>query len=260
MRDDDIRELLEQAAAELMMPRFQRLKHGDVEEKSPGEVVTIVDREVEERLARALPQLLPGSRVVGEEACAARPALLDDLAQGNVWLVDPLDGTGNIAGGSDFALMVALLRAGETVGAWMLLPASGVLFRAERGGGAWRNGERLRVLSGGQLQRGIVKTRFLPEAVKSRVQANTISLQEVQIGANCTAVDYPDLIAGRSDFALYWRTFPWDHAPGVLLLEEAGGTSLRLDGAPYRATDQSEGLLAARNAPTWQASREIIGI
>lgn len=54
------------------------------------------------------------------------------------------------------------------------------------------------------------------------------------------------------DFALYWRTLPWDHAPGVLFLEEAGGFAMRPNGSAYRAADHARsGLLVATNQETW---------
>ncbi len=63
--------LLREVAAEIIMPRFQKLASGEIEEKMPGELVTVADREFEARLDPALRELLPGSVVVGEEACAA---------------------------------------------------------------------------------------------------------------------------------------------------------------------------------------------
>ncbi|HSH91636.1 MAG TPA: inositol monophosphatase [Ramlibacter sp.] len=255
--------LLVDAARDLVMPRFRQLKHGDVEEKSPGELVTVVDREVEALLSPALRKLLPGSRVVGEEACALQPALLDALDQGDVWLVDPLDGTGNfIAGSPDFASMVALLQQGEIVGAWMYLPVSGTLYAAELGGGAWRDGARIAVIERATNgpSKGIVRTRFLPLDLKSQVLERAKLLRDMQPGTNCAAVDYPRMVTGESDFALYWRTLPWDHAPGALFLREAGGHVARLDGSPYRPHEQRNGLLAASNEAMWHASRELLGL
>ena len=70
--------------------------------------------------------LLPGSAVVGEEAVAADPAMLDRLRDGGaVWLVDPVDGTANFAAGrGPFAVMVALLRERRTAAGWILDPRS----------------------------------------------------------------------------------------------------------------------------------------
>jgi fructose-1,6-bisphosphatase/inositol monophosphatase family enzyme len=49
----------------------------------------------------------------------------------------------------------------------------------------------------------------------------------------CSAVEYTALIDGAKEFVVYHRLYPWDHAPGVILLTEAGGRAEHLDGSPY---------------------------
>jgi hypothetical protein len=87
-----VEKLIRSVAAEQIMPRWQHLLQEQINEKTPGDLVTIADKEAEARLTEALAGLIPGSRVVGEEAVSADPRLLDGLDQGCVWLVDPLDG------------------------------------------------------------------------------------------------------------------------------------------------------------------------
>jgi fructose-1,6-bisphosphatase/inositol monophosphatase family enzyme len=70
-------------------------------------------------------------------------------------------------------------------------------------------------------------------------------------GRLCAGVVYPLLAEGDIDFVLFWRTLPWDHAPGVLLAEEAGVTVGRLDRTPYYPTQTSVGLLAAADTFVW---------
>ncbi|HWI12286.1 MAG TPA: inositol monophosphatase, partial [Burkholderiaceae bacterium] len=67
---DRVGRLMREVAAEIIVPRFRALKTGDVMEKSPGEVVTIVDHEAERRIEPVLLALRRGSRVVGEEGVA----------------------------------------------------------------------------------------------------------------------------------------------------------------------------------------------
>ena len=64
-------------------------------------------------------------------------------------------------------------------------------------------------------------------------------------GRNCAGIEYPTLVAGDVDFLLYWRTLPWDHAPGVLFAEEAGFRAARPDGTAYRCGDGRHGLVVA---------------
>lgn len=259
---DQVSALLCETASSTIMPRFRGLAAGDIEEKSPGEVVTIADREAEILITPRLLALCNGSRVVGEEATALNPSLLADLDDGAVWLVDPLDGTANFAAGrSPFALMVALLSHGEMVAAWMLDPLSGTIAVAERGAGAWIDGRRIATTPGSPgpaCLRGAVFTRFMPSEVARAVLARTDRIGEALPGLMCCGAEYPTIAAGEEDFALFWRTLPWDHAPGVLFLNEAGGYAARPSGAEYRPGSGEGGLLAARNREVWEHARSAL--
>lgn len=253
---DAVTRIMRETASEAILPRFRDLRAGDVEEKSPGEVVTIADRAAERLITPQLLSLLPGSRVVGEEAATLDPSLLQHLDEGHVWLVDPLDGTGNfVAGDPRFATMIALMRDGDTLAGWMLEPVSGRLSVAERGGGAYIDGQKARSRNEAldlAAQRGIVRTRFLPPVVRQQVASSASCFAGVLPGSGSTAFDYPAIATGAIQFALYWRTLPWDHAAPALFLREAGGHVARLDGGPYRPADDGVGLLAASSGRTWE--------
>lgn len=254
---ETVADAMQEVAAEVIEPRFGRLVDGDVSEKAAGELVTTADREAEVLLTRRLQVLLPGVPVVGEEATAEDPALLKLLAtESRVWLVDPVDGTSNFVDGSpDYAVMVALLHQGETVGSWIWLPETKFMYVAERGAGAFENGERLRISAAPRPPtrlRGVVKTTFLDAATAAAVEKNRHHFTSLTEGWRCAGVSYPRLIAGDVDFILYWRTLPWDHAPGVLLLQEAGGHAFRPDGDAYRAGDERLGLLLAPTPEIWR--------
>ena len=62
-------------------------------------------------------------------------------------------------------------------------------------------------------------------------------------GQHCAGREYLDLLTGKQQFVAFWRTLPWDHAPGALLVREAGGVVRRFDGEPYRPADEGNGLL-----------------
>ncbi|MEP6011161.1 MAG: inositol monophosphatase family protein, partial [Parasphingorhabdus sp.] len=70
-------EILEQASQEILLPYYQNLKSEQIEEKTPGDLVTVADKLSEEFIDQALRTLLPASKIVGEEAVAANPAVLD---------------------------------------------------------------------------------------------------------------------------------------------------------------------------------------
>ncbi|MEZ0167748.1 inositol monophosphatase [Microvirga sp. TS319] len=258
---DEVSAVLRQASAEAVLPRFQNLHAGQVEEKTPGEVVTIADREAERIITPRLMSLLPGSRVVGEEAAAETPALMDELDEGDVWLVDPLDGTANfVAGSPEFSVMVALLRHGQIVAGWLLNPVNDHLAVASLGSGAFIDGARIQTettFPNAASCRGAVLTRFLPEQMKDQVTANSSRFSAILPGARCAGVDYPAVATGNQHFVMFWRLLPWDHAPGALLVSEAGGCVARLDGSRYRPSNRQPGLLVAQNDEVWDTvSRE----
>lgn len=259
---DDVADLIKEVTGAVIEPRFDALREADVTYKSPGEVVTIADVEAEQALRRGLDIIDSDCVVVGEEAASADPDLLKRLADERAWVVDPLDGTGNfVAGSLDWAVMVARIERGDTVAAWVWQPATRTMWQAERGAGTVCNGVPVtrapstRPTSG---LRGAVLTRFLDAATAERVEANRHKFAEVTPGSKCTGINYPRLIAGEADFMLYWRTLPWDHAPGVLLAQEAGAFIRRPDGASYRPDELATGLLVAADEAAWHQIREAL--
>lgn len=255
--------LLREAAETCVMPVFGK-REANPEEKSPGEWVTEADKAGEAFLEPALRSLIPGSLVVGEEAASADPSVLDRLASdGNVWLIDPLDGTSNFANGiPPFALMVALIRKGDTMASWILDPVANQLSISEKGSGSWINSEQIKVGEHSpelSLINGAVLRRFLPQELAEHVTAVEGRFANLSMGSKCAGFDYPAIANGSMDFALYWRTLPWDHAPGVLFLQEAGGHATRLDGSEYRVADHARsGLLVARNKETWSRVKSTL--
>ncbi|MER7893545.1 inositol monophosphatase [Micromonospora sp. NPDC094482] len=260
---DDVGTLLRETADQVVVPLFRKLDAADVAEKAPGEIVTVADRRAEELISAGLRRLRPGSVVVGEEAVAEDQGLLRHLrGGGEVWLVDPVDGTSNFAAGRrPFALMIALLTEGETVAAWVLDPLADTLATARLGLGTYLDG-RLVQNSGTDSTpsalRGMAVTRFLPPAARDRVRAGGSRIGELLPGQHCAGREYLDILTGEQQFALFWRTLPWDHAPGALLVRAAGGVARRFDGTEYHPADDGRGLLVAANERVWDEAREAL--
>jgi len=261
----DVEDLLRQTADEVVVPMFRHLGRSDVSEKAPGEVVTVADRRAEEMITAGLTSILPGSVVVGEEAVAADGAIVERLrGEAPVWIVDPIDGTANYAAGREpYAMMVALMRAGETVAAWIYEPMTGTMATAEHGGGTYVDGDRVGPVPAGPdaaALRGVVPMTYFPAVRRERVENGRSRLGEVLSGHHCAGREYLDLLAGRQQFVAFWRTLPWDHAPGALLVREAGGVVRRFDGRPYRPEEEGNGLLAAVSAEAWDAVESALAL
>jgi fructose-1,6-bisphosphatase/inositol monophosphatase family enzyme len=246
--------LMRKIGSDVLMPRFQNLDAAEIEEKAPDDYVTVVDKESEARLIEGLTAILPGSHVVGEEGVAADPALIDRAIEGQAWVVDPVDGTGNYAAGrTPFAIMVALAERGVVQAGWILDPVTWRMCHAARGGGAYIDNRRVEARpTGAALPVGALATRYLPADVRADVMARAEGHITIADIPHCAGEQYPRLVLGTNDLALFWKAMPWDHAPGALFLEEAGGRIARIDGEPYRLGEDRSGLLAAASPKLWE--------
>ena len=74
----------------------------------------------------------------------------------------------------------------------------------------------------------------------------------------CAGYEYPAIVRDEQQFAFFWRMLPWDHAPGILFVEEAGGVAWHLDGTPYDPAGTGVGVLIAQNADIWQTVRSAL--
>jgi len=248
---DRVARIIRETAEAEIVPRFGHLKADQIREKSPGQLVTEADVEAERVLSRRLVELLPGSKVVGEEGVAGDPSLLHGLhGQGTVWVIDPVDGTSNFAKGNRrFAVIIALVVDGATVAGWIYDPLSGRMAVAEQGEGAWMEGRRLAVLADGPLE-------TLTGSVK---RSATLASRVAKVGRKGSAAhDYLDLVTGILHFAHFTRLMPWDHAAGVLIHAEAGGFSQLLDGTPYRPVPCRPGLLLTPTEGCWRSLKALV--
>jgi fructose-1,6-bisphosphatase/inositol monophosphatase family enzyme len=254
---NEVTALMRGVAATAVTPRFRMLAAHEVAEKSPGEIVTIVDREAELLLHDGLEALGIPARIVGEEAAAQQPELLDGIGEGLVWLIDPLDGTANFAGGQrPFGMMVALIEDGVPLAGWILDPVSGRLCHAERGAGATCDGVAVRTRPTGNARPvAALGTHFMTPERAAHVHALADEAFERVPVPRCAAESYPRLVLGQDDLTLFQRSLPWDHAAGALFLTEAGGFITDWAGKPYRVGTGS-GILAAADERLWSIGAE----
>jgi len=252
-------QILAETAAEEVLPRYQALTSGQIRTKSgPNDLVTVADEAAEVRLSAALTALLPGSVAVGEEAVSADPALLTRLGASDTptWIIDPIDGTWNFAHGTErFCMMVALSRDDTLLAAWIYEPLKARCTTAERGAGTWRradSGDTARITTppppSVRDQRGFVYHRHVDNSADPRL---------ARWGS--AGIEYLELLAGRAHFSCYDRSMPWDHAPGSLLIAEAGGQHGFADGGSYHPSGGPKRAVFAAAQPTrWAAARDSI--
>jgi fructose-1,6-bisphosphatase/inositol monophosphatase family enzyme len=99
-----------------------------------------------------------------------------------------------------------------------------------------------------------VFSKFMPKALAERLETRSHGhVREAAI--ICSAHEYARLSRGQKDYDVYYRLMPWDHAPGALILREAGGVSRHPDGRDYQVLARREVLLTARSEGAWRGAQ-----
>ncbi len=249
-----VQAVIRDAATRVVLPHYQTLTADQIDAKAADDLVTIADKEAELIIAAGLAKILPEAAIVGEEAAHANPALLDRLGESLCWIIDPVDGTNNYAHGKPpFGVMVALAEAGETIAGWIYDPLSGRMCYAQHGGGAWIDDERIAARStGAEPPIAAISLVFMDPAQRAAMKAQIAPHYTLVDIPRCAAEQYPRLVLGVNDCSIFERTLAWDHAAGVLFVNEAGGMAARLDGRAYRVDEAHlPGLIAAASPALW---------
>ncbi len=241
-RDEVVRHLALAEAAARAAGAFIRshwAQPGAIDRKADATLVTRVDTGSEALLRAFFAEHSPACAFFGEEAGRSGGDGSDGQAW---WVVDPVDGTTNLAHGFPWvAVSIALMRDQRRWVGVVYNPILEMCFSAGRGHGARLNGAPLRVSSGAILSDALVATGFPVGPHAGGVLPNGDRF--LRIAARChnvrragsAALDLAAVAAGWLD--AYWETGlnPWDVAAGSLLVEEAGGQVSDPAGAPFDA-------------------------
>jgi myo-inositol-1(or 4)-monophosphatase len=249
-------DLLREAAATEIMPRFH---HVQTSAKADGSVVTETDAAVQAHLSRALARAFPGIPLLGEEMTADEQQRLLGNADHPVWVLDPLDGTSNYAGGfPGFGISLALIDSGQIVQGAILDPVRDECFCARRGAGAWCNGQPITPFAPGptpgdctlgdclamidfkRLPPARIPALFRPGGFRSQRNLGT------------AALEWAWLAAGRFQLYMHGGQKLWDYAAGYLIATEAGVAARRFrphGTAPATRIDLEPCLMVAAATP-----------
>jgi myo-inositol-1(or 4)-monophosphatase len=216
-------------AGALVMRHYQHVR---VEYKGDVDLVTVADRESETLILSRIRSRFPEHNVMGEEGARI------DVGGEYKWYVDPLDGTTNFAHSYPvFCVSLGLERLGERVAAVVYDPTRDELFAAEKGRGAFLNGEPIRVSKVANLKECLVATGF--PSHKRHKNPNIFFYHQITLKthgvrrAGSAALDLCNVACGRFDAFWEFNLNPWDTAAGVLMVEEAGGRVTKFSGEPF---------------------------
>jgi len=215
-------------AGDIIMEGFG--KKQVIEYKGPVDLVTEYDRKSEDFIMGRILSEFPGHYIVAEESGNKTGS------EDHRWFIDPIDGTSNYARGLPiFCVSIAYERGGERVLAVVFDPNRDELFTAERGGGAFLNGESIHVTETSEVIKSLLVTGFphdlqqennnIKEFMRMIHKAQSVR----RLGS--AVLDQLYVACGRLDG--YWEVgiSPWDIAAGTLIIEEAGGVVTRVDGS-----------------------------
>ena len=201
------------------------------ESKGRSDFVSEVDKAAEHIISEIVHRRSPGAKVLGEELTPERAH-----SEGVVFIADPLDGTANFLHGyPEYAVSIAAVVDGELRAAVVVNVPRNEEFTAILGGGAWHEGNPVRVSQLREPSRALIGTGFpfknvelLPRYLQqfSLVMRGTAGIRR----AGSAALDLCNVACGRFD--AFWELVlaPWDVAAGMLIVREAGGVVTDLEG------------------------------
>ncbi len=262
---DKISDILRETAELYILPRHNALEDHEISTKSSAtDLVTQADIESEAHLERILPDLFPGSILIGEEGVSRGEHDIGVLANEErpVWVVDPVDGTRNFVNGKpEFGMMLSLNVGGRVEYGWIYNILAGEMAAVERGSGSYLDGVRMSVRKRtadcvlADLS-GYIHPGFFPKDLRDAIHEAGARVSSYR-SLHCSAHEYLNTAKGEADFVVMSKVNPWDHLSGTLLVEEAGGVAMNWQREPYIDYISQVGLITACDEDVWEKSFEL---
>lgn len=213
-------------AGQLIARRAGSIDEAGVRAKGLNDLVTEVDEEVQQLIIRTLQETFPGSRFLAEEGEDFSSSEHDE---GDLWIIDPIDGTTNFMHGvPPYAVSIALQHNGDLAVGVVLDASRGELFTATRGGGLFVNGSKHRVSETRKLGDSLITTGFPYREVRHIDQYLEVLGEMMRRSRGVrrpgsASIDLAYVACGRFDGFFETGLKSWDVAAGMLLVEEGGG-------------------------------------
>lgn len=242
-----------------------------IEYKGENDLVTDTDKAVEEAIITSIRAKFPTHHFLAEES-SALAEVFPSLTDAPTWIIDPVDGTTNFAHSHPFVAVSIAFAVNKVVQMGVVYnPVLDELFYAERGSGAFLNGQRISVSTQTSIGRSLVTTGFnayvvgaergsgmyassnipypngvpptretrppLPktrclDATLNNLHAALCLAQDVR-RCGSAALDMCYVACGRYELYFEWGPREWDFAAGLVILQEAGGIITRFDGSEF---------------------------
>ncbi len=215
-------EELKQIAREAGKIMLESKDFGIYSKGTAANYVSDIDIKVENFLRERLFALCPDAAFIGEESSE------NDYGADKQWIVDPIDGTANFVRGMDMsAVSIAFAEGGAVTAGAVYNPYLDKMFYAEKGGGAYMNGERIYVSeiplenSLFSIAMSVYKKEYAPMCfdLAERIHMQCEDIRRI----GSAAIELCNLAAGKTEMFFEARLYPWDYAAASLFISEAGG-------------------------------------
>ncbi|MCX6743243.1 MAG: inositol monophosphatase [Candidatus Parcubacteria bacterium] len=210
---------------------FRNSQKNHLKFKSKHEIATSADFLAEKIILNKIRALTPNWHIISEEKG-------DNKKKSDyLWAVDPLDGTTNFYMGNPlFAVQIALLYKKEPIMSWIYAPAINEYYFAAKNKGAYLNNKKIRV-SNRPIKKALLTfchgndQSDLKSAIKIYSHFKLQSFDIRQLGS--AALEFGWVAKSRTDCYISPGHRLWDIAPGILLVQEAGGKVYDFSGQPW---------------------------
>jgi len=223
--------------------------------KGTNDFVSYVDKGSEKMLVEKLSKILPEAGFKTEEGTIEKTGLR------YCWVIDPLDGTTNFLHNlHPYAISIALMEYNEPIAGVVYEVSGNEIFTAWKNGGAWLNGEAIRVSKASLLSNSLVATGFpYSDFVRLHDYMNLLSfLCKNTHGIRrlgSAAIDLAYVACGRFEVFYEYGLHPWDIAAGILLVREAGGVVSDFSGEEKNLSGEE---IVAANGAVFSEILEIV--
>ena len=220
---------------------------GEVHYKSKKDVVTRADIASEKLIVEGIRKAFPTHSIRTEEA-----GVIEGTDPQYRWIIDPVDGTVNFSRGIPlWGISIALHFEGKPLVAAINLPKLGELFAAARGLGAFMNGKPIHVSAESDSVHAIVSNgdfnvgdaEKINEQNSRNFAREAVAFERVKC-LGSAVIEGCFTACGRIDCFVMTMSYPWDIAAIALMVEEAGGKSTRIDGAPLQFVDAEQAIFS----------------
>ena len=204
-----------------------------VEYKGLNNLVSFVDKEAERMVVEGCKAILPEAGFLTEEGTISAS---EDSKKGLVWIIDPLDGTTNFVHKVPmFSVSIGLVLDGNPILGVVSHVPDKQIFYAWQGGGAWCNGEPIRVSPTAKLAESLLATGFpyfdfekmdTYLTIMNHLMKNSHGLRRI----GSAAIDMVYVASGIFEGFFEYNLSPWDVAAGICIVREAGGTVTDFNG------------------------------